>query len=159
MLSICEATSVGQDFAWFGSCCLWTELGASMFGEFFSGVCHKENGENCSAEAVTDGRLKLLKSNSTLGLNGFYFWIQIILDFRVRGTVPMSIRPSIFKGFVLAASSRGDWSHWVINLCNRVVMGLNIFETTGGFQGARIRLLVFLRDEPAAGALGWKVRD
>lgn len=29
-----------------------------MVGEFFSGgVCQKENGENCSAEAVMDGKL------------------------------------------------------------------------------------------------------
>lgn len=40
-----------------------------MFGEFFSGVCHKENGENCSAEAVTDGRLKFLWIKWILFLN------------------------------------------------------------------------------------------
>lgn len=29
-----------------------------MMGEFFSGgVCQKENGENCSAEAMMDGKL------------------------------------------------------------------------------------------------------
>lgn len=33
-----------------------------MVGEFFSGgVCQKENGENCSAEAVMDGRLTGMK--------------------------------------------------------------------------------------------------
>ena len=33
-----------------------------MVGEFFSGgVCQKENGENCSAEAITDGRLTRAK--------------------------------------------------------------------------------------------------
>ncbi len=36
----------------------WKEHGASMVGELFSGgVCQKENGENCSAEAGMDGRL------------------------------------------------------------------------------------------------------
>lgn len=53
-----------------------------MFGEFFSGVCHKENGENCSAEAVTDGRFKLLESNSSFGLSGSYVWIQIFARFQ-----------------------------------------------------------------------------
>ncbi|XP_061730772.1 inositol 1,4,5-trisphosphate receptor type 1 isoform X8 [Nerophis ophidion] len=34
------------------------DLGASVVGEFFSGgVCHKENGENCSTDAVNDGSL------------------------------------------------------------------------------------------------------
>lgn len=35
-----------------------------MVGEFFSGgVCQKENGENCSADAVMDGRLTKVKAN------------------------------------------------------------------------------------------------
>uniref|UniRef100_H3C9T0 Inositol 1,4,5-trisphosphate receptor n=1 Tax=Tetraodon nigroviridis TaxID=99883 RepID=H3C9T0_TETNG len=41
---------------------LGTELGASMFGEFFSAVCHKENGENCSREAVTDASVAVQPS-------------------------------------------------------------------------------------------------
>lgn len=45
-----------------------------MFGEFFSGVCHKENGENCSAEAVTDGRLKFLWIKWILFLNPDFFF-------------------------------------------------------------------------------------
>lgn len=42
-----------------GSCVLhFIEHVASLVGEFFSGgVCHKENGENCSSEAMRDGRL------------------------------------------------------------------------------------------------------
>ncbi|XP_039652599.1 inositol 1,4,5-trisphosphate receptor type 1 isoform X7 [Perca fluviatilis] len=39
------------------------EHGASMVGEFFSGgVCQKENGENCSAEAVMDASLAIQPS-------------------------------------------------------------------------------------------------
>lgn len=35
-----------------------------MAAEFFSGgVCQKENGENCSAEAVKDGRWTKVKGN------------------------------------------------------------------------------------------------
>ncbi|XP_054641927.1 inositol 1,4,5-trisphosphate receptor type 1 isoform X20 [Dunckerocampus dactyliophorus] len=38
-------------------------LGASVVGEFFSGgVCHKENAENCSTEAVNDGSLSIQPS-------------------------------------------------------------------------------------------------
>lgn len=36
-----------------------------MMGELFSGgVCQKENGENCSTEAVMDGALTKRKSRS-----------------------------------------------------------------------------------------------
>lgn len=35
-----------------------------MVGEFFSGgACQKENGENCSAEAVMDGKKAKMKAN------------------------------------------------------------------------------------------------
>lgn len=35
-----------------------------MVGEFFSGgVCQKENGENCSTEAVMDGKQTKVKAN------------------------------------------------------------------------------------------------
>lgn len=123
-----------------------------MFGALFSGVCHKENGENCSAEAVTDGRLL-----EHPWIKWIFFWnpdFFFVFSCQIMGD----------SSLLLAGSSRGDRSQRVKSLCQRVVMGLNIFETTGGFQGAGIRLLVFLRDEPAAGALGqglWakKVRD
>lgn len=39
-----------------------------MVGEFFSGgVCQKENGENCSTEAVMDGRLTKVKLCACVG--------------------------------------------------------------------------------------------
>lgn len=40
---------------------VWTEHGASLAAEFFSGgVCHKDSGENCSTEAAVDSRFTLL---------------------------------------------------------------------------------------------------
>lgn len=59
-----------------------------------------------------------------------------------------------FHVLILVESSTGGSSHRAVNLCSRVVMGLRIVETTGGFQGAGFRLLVFLRGEPDVGALG-----
>lgn len=38
-----------------------------MVGEFLSaGVCQKENGENCSTEAVKDGELTKVKGNKSM---------------------------------------------------------------------------------------------
>lgn len=71
-----------------------------MFGEFFSGVCHKENGENCSAEAVTDGRLKFLWIKWILFLNPDFFFLRFQSAWN-----SSHVHPSIFKGFVLAESS------------------------------------------------------
>lgn len=64
-----------------GSCVLhFLEHVASLVGEFFSGgVCHKENGENCSSESMRDGRL--IHGNDGFG----WFlqdWIHLFLQFR-----------------------------------------------------------------------------
>lgn len=140
--------------------CVLTEVehGASMVGEFFSGgVCQKEHGENCSAEAVIDGKLTkvtvifvcvcvfdwegrqefLKSSNSCVSASASLQRLhrpQCLPHpqpphIRVSASFYVRVRKALY---VLA----DDWhsqSRWSANLDGRVVMGLNVVVD---FQGA-----------------------
>lgn len=125
----------------------WTERGASMVGEFLSGgVCQKENGENCSAEATMDGRLTKWKVNVSactwgggLGWRFLFKCKSMCLFVNLLNFSTWLGACVCVKGFMFSHISdlpRRDSSHWATNLGDWVVMGLKLTGPTGGFQGA-----------------------
>ena len=139
---------IGSDFTVTVCCVLnWIEHGASMVGEFLSGgVCQNENRENCSSEAVMDGRLTKGNVNFVHVKESKYVfkdWIHVFThtylsrdlglwdcSYDLFFCLSVTLYMWASKRFYMPA---GDSSHLAVNLGSRVVMGLDIVESTGGF--------------------------
>lgn len=115
----------------------WSEHGASMVGELFSGgVCQKENRENCTAEAVMDGRFTEVKvcMCACMRLAGVESrrqgrWVLLSLKPHVeacRDCLCAYVRlciglwvaenVKVFMSSQTYDSARGDSPHWAVNL-------------------------------------------
>lgn len=157
----------------------WTEHGASMVGEFLSGgVCQKENGENCSAEATMDGRLTKWKVNVSactwgggLGRRFLFkcksmFVCESLEFFHEAGCTCLCEGLYVLTHFWLAQKRfvppsyksrrlgghgiKTDWANWGLSGSWVIHQGFRLFRLCG-LTVPSLRLNV--------GAHSWKVRD